>query len=212
MKADYGDDAARSSIYSLLDTSFAGLSERIRIAERRGSARGVYATRAPPARRLAEDDVDDVHRLHELLRRRAPVSNVIASLDSGWLFRIDEVLASRGLRRLWYADDLDALLAFEVQNGTLMLFDVVAEEVPSLAAVLECIPFAFGRVELQFTPERAWSGRFDCVPSDPTYTLMVRGDFPIDVPFMLSPLARCRMGTRFRVEPVRDRLRLEGID
>lgn len=147
--------------------------------------------RAAPSRPVDEADGRDLDRVWRLLSRREPVSNVLASLDSGWLFLIDEALASWGLRRLYYAEDLDAVLAFEVHGSTLTLLDIVASRLPTLESVLERVPAEFDRVELLFTPDRVWSGPVALRPWDPADRLMVRGEFPVTEPFMLTPLARC---------------------
>ena len=49
----------------------------------------------------------------------------MASVDSGWLLLIDEALASSGLRRLYHAAGLDAIVAFEMRGRTLVLIDVI---------------------------------------------------------------------------------------
>jgi GNAT superfamily N-acetyltransferase len=142
-------------------------------------------------RAIEASDPDDLDLVYALLRERQPVSNVFASLDPGWLFLIDEVLTSWGLRRLHFAPELDAILAYEVRNGTLCLLDIVAREIPPLDAVLKCIPDPFERVTLLFTPDRVWDGELLLLPSDPSDRLMVRGDFPVREPCALTPLARC---------------------
>jgi GNAT superfamily N-acetyltransferase len=143
------------------------------------------------ARRLSADRASDVQLAHDLLARREPVSHIIASVDSGWLLLIDEALASFGLRRLYYAEELDAIVAFELRERTLVLIDVVAPVLPALDAVLRCIPEPFDNVELMITPDRLWDGACELRPSDPRDLLMVRGRFGVKQPFMLSQLARC---------------------
>jgi predicted N-acetyltransferase YhbS len=149
------------------------------------------AVHADTARRLSQHDSTDLRVTHRLLAAREPVSPVVASIDPGWLFLIDEVLASWGMRRVYHAASLDALIVFEMEAGTLRIFDIVAARLPPLAAILRCIPEPFERVETYFAPDRLEARVAGTRPGDPTDCLMVRGEFDVSVPFMLSPLARC---------------------
>jgi hypothetical protein len=86
--------------------------------------------------------------VHELLASRTPVSDVFAARDSGWLFGIDEVLWTGGLDHLVLLDAPRSLIACEVVDGVLRLYDTVAPERLSLDAVLAAAPAAFHAVEL----------------------------------------------------------------
>lgn len=155
------------------------------------SSRPAVAVRADMARRLSQHDSVDLRVIHRLLAAREPVSNVVASIDPGWLFLIDEVLTSWGLRRVHHAASLDALIVFEIEAGTLRIFDVVAARLPPLDAILRCIPEPFERVETYFAPDRLEARVAATRPGDPADCLMVRGEFDVSAPFMLSHLARC---------------------
>lgn len=144
-----------------------------------------------PARRLSSGNRDDVRLLHELLRRRTHVSNVIASVDPGWLFIIDEVLNSRGFDRLYHIPDLDAVVACEYTDERLVLLDIVAPQPIPLDQVVPRMPIEPEHVETTFTPDRVWDGEYTLLPSDPDDCLMVRGNASIPAPCALSQLARC---------------------
>jgi predicted N-acetyltransferase YhbS len=153
--------------------------------------RGESWTDAPPARWLSSDDPDDVRLLYDLLSRRTHVSNVIASVDPGWLFIIDEVLNSRGFGRLYHVADLDAVVACQQTKRRLVLLDIVAPGPVHLDRVIPRMPERSDRVETMFTPDRVWYGQTTLLPGDPDDCLMVRGDISIATPCALSQLARC---------------------
>ena len=92
---------------------------------------------------------------------------------------------------LHHAVDLDALVAYSVKEGTLRLFDVVAEETPPLRAVLARIAEPFGRVEVYFAPDEAEDLVPEPQPLGPDDHLMIRGPWPLAHPAMLPVPARC---------------------
>lgn len=148
--------------------------------------------RSPGFRPLSIDSDDDRALLARLLRRRQPVSRRLSSLDPGWLFLTDEVLATGGLTRLHYAADLDLVAAYEIKNQRLCLYDLVGEELPALPEVLSRIEEPHSSVDLFFTPDRF---DVDIVSESEAYpgdNLMVRGSYPVDGErVVLPPLAHC---------------------
>jgi hypothetical protein len=148
--------------------------------------------RGPGFRPLSIDSPDDLALLSRALRHRQPVSHALASLDPGWLFLFDEVLATGSLTRVHYAAHLDLVAAYEVKDDRLCLYDLVAEKLPPLQDVLAAIPARHSHVDLFFAPDRfdvdvlaereAWPGD----------KVMVRGVYPVeDRPTVLPPLAHC---------------------
>lgn len=137
---------------------------------------------------LAHTRPDDVARVAAAVAGRAPLSRVFASRDPGWLFGIDECLASGGFSRLYDAPELGAVVAFETRGDEVLLLDVVAAELPPLDAVLAALP-GDGPVTLCFSPDRfdasprwvegAWDGD----------RLLVRGPLAVEARrFMAPPL------------------------
>lgn len=172
---------------------FRTIEESVFVATLRSDREGKGSGPFPAPLPVREGDADSLRTAARLLAARQPVSMTLASVDPGWLFLIDEVLGSHGLERLHYAPHLDALLAYEIEGGTLRLLDIVAADLPSLGDVLACIDEPFDRVEVHFTPDRLMHGtaQFTARPSDPRDRLMVRGSFDVAGPLKLSPLARC---------------------
>lgn len=143
-------------------------------------------------RPLSMDSVEDRARLARLLGHRQAVSLTLSSLDSGWLFLTDEVLATGCFTRLHYSAHLDIVAAYEVEEGRLRLYDLVGEVLPALPEVLAAIPEDHSHVDLFFTPDRfnvTILAEREAYPGD---NLMVRGVYPVEGrPVVLSPLAHC---------------------
>jgi GNAT superfamily N-acetyltransferase len=129
--------------------------------------------RPEPARDLDPGSPPDLALLHRLLRDRAPVSRLLGVTREMSVFLFD----TAG-RRLRYAPGLDAILYYEVTRSVLCLYDVVAERIPSLAEIASCVPDAFDRVEVQFSPDQLQA---DLKPEpwlfDGEEILMARGPF-----------------------------------
>jgi GNAT superfamily N-acetyltransferase len=152
-------------------------------------------------RRLSIDDRDDLALLHQKLRTRTALSQVLGVVEPGWLFVIDEVLSQRGLERVHYAADLDALIVFEEGTAAdnegherIKLLDVVASTLPPLDEVLRRLPAGSpaSEVELYFTPDRFEVSLVEEEPAYPGEHLMVRGAYPPSrTAFVLPPLAHC---------------------
>jgi predicted N-acetyltransferase YhbS len=116
----------------------------------------------------------DVALLHRLLETRAPVSLRYGVVRDRVVFGFDEAFSP-----LRYAEDLDALLLYDVHETTLRLYDVVAREIPSLVEVAARVPEPLERVEVHFAPDRL---RARLAPEaarlDGAY-FMARGPFPV---------------------------------
>lgn len=96
-----------------------------------------------------------------------------------------------GVRRAYYADELDAIIFCEAEGATLKVLDVIAADIPPLGAILAAAPFDFDAAEFHFVLDVLGGGPWEYVASDPADCLMVRGRVDPEPPIMLSPLARC---------------------
>jgi hypothetical protein len=145
-----------------------------------------------PFERLRAEDPEHVALVHRLLSRRTPVSHHLGVVEPGWLFLIDEVLTNYGFGRLYYAPDLDAVAAFEVRDGVLRLYDIVAAELPPIVEIAARIPEPFTRTEVYFTPDRLGVPVLAEREAYPGDSLMVRGPYAIEgSAFALPILAHC---------------------
>ena len=141
-------------------------------------------------RQLSIHSDADRELLWRLLRHRTPVSHRLGVVEPGWLFVIDEVLASSGFSRLYAADDLDTVVALSLTGDTLTVLDVVARELPPIEELLARVPFDFRRVLLSFCPDRFDTQVIATHPGDADEHLMVRGPYTAG-PLYLPPLAHC---------------------
>ena len=123
-------------------------------------------------------DTNSIALLHRLLETRQPVSNVVGVVNEKAVFCFNE-----GGKPLHYIPDLDVLLCLELEGRRLTLFDVVGPRLPSLAAILDHLPYPLEEVCLCFSPDRLTDAAeptsyiFD--HGVPTY-LMVRGPFGVE--------------------------------
>jgi len=134
---------------------------------------------------------DDVDHLQAALRDRAPVSERLGCVGSGYLFAADLVLTRLGLESVHYSADLDAYLVFRIQDGALTLYDVVAREIPPLREILARVGSPAQSVRFTFTPDRFDPPGLEVEPY-PEDLLMVRGPWPeLRGPFEFPLLAHC---------------------
>ena len=143
-------------------------------------------------RRLSDTRAEDVDLVHAAFAGRTPVSHVLGVGAAGPLFVMDEVFGRRGFARLWYAADLDAVVACDLDDEhVLQIYDVVARELPSVADIVARVPGRVDTVELMFVPDRL-GGRWATRPLAPPDVFMVKGTFvSTSQPLVLPPLARC---------------------
>ena len=128
--------------------------------------------------RIDPHSVDDLARLHDQLRDRVPVSERIASKDTGWLLIIDECLEQQGIKRISYSEALKLHIVYEVKERVLHLLDVMGPQWVDFHELLGHISEDFEAVHLYFTPDRWGEERFEKQDFD-EWVYMVRGDFPL---------------------------------
>jgi predicted N-acetyltransferase YhbS len=139
----------------------------------------------------------DLQVLARLLETRQPVSNILGVVQEKDVFSF----SARNLP-LYYAADLDAMVAFAIDKTCLTLFDIIWTQSYPLPAFLERLPQRLDQVVTYFSPDRLEIS-FQAVPHtlmDPPGALggagkdvlMVRGPFAAEgQPFMLPRSARC---------------------
>jgi hypothetical protein len=144
---------------------------------------------AAPARPLLPTNADDLALLQSLLKARSPVSTSLAVTDNAAMFLINTQLDPDV--RISFLEDKQAVIAWKIDEaGRFSLLDVVAAEMPSLAAILGGLEIVPASVEVLFRPDKlSWEG----VPHqlESGTRLMLRGlsDATPDFPAMLSPMA-----------------------
>lgn len=125
----------------------------------------------------------------DLCDRRAPVSEVYASLDPGWLVGIDLALQRRSLAHLVLHEDLGVVVDRELKDGVLEIHDVFAESLPPLEELRRRAP-PHRAVHLYVCPDRL-APQARPVPMPEAGVWMHRGDWPLgqQVPIGVSRLA-----------------------
>ena len=135
---------------------------------------------------FALDPMNDRGLIERMLSSRAPVSTSCALVGAPGLF-FDRLAADPDIR-LAHLPETETIVAYEVADETLVLVDVVANHMPSLAAMLGALGIGVATVKTLFPPDKlGWRG--DPVRDDTG--LMLRGTVPpaMTVPFMLPPTA-----------------------
>jgi predicted N-acetyltransferase YhbS len=139
----------------------------------------------------------DLQILQRLLHRRLPISAILGVTPEKAVFSFN----ARTLP-LYYAADLDVIIAFALEGTRLTLFDIVGLQIPPLRTILQRLPQPVDHVVTYFSPDRL-EADFRAVPHtlmDPPGTLggegadflMVRGPFAAaERPCMLPRSARC---------------------
>jgi hypothetical protein len=139
----------------------------------------------------------DLQLLARLLETRQPVSQILGVVREKAVFSFN----ARKLP-LYYAADLDVVVAYTLAGTQLTLFDIVGPHIPPLGAILQRLPHRIDQVVTYFSPDRLET---DChavlhTLMDPPEALggagpdmlMVRGPFAAaERPCMLPRSARC---------------------
>lgn len=146
--------------------------------------------RAAPMRRLSADRPQDVAMVHAAFVDRLPVAASLGIGEAAPLFVLDEILGCDGFARLWALDDLGVVVAADLEDRLLQIYDVVGRTWPPLDELLARAPGRVDRVEVFFAPERWADAAWRVRPGEPVDTLMVRGPFT-QAPIGMPPLARC---------------------
>lgn len=137
-------------------------------------------------RRLDLGRAEDAALVVERLIRRVPVSLAAGDAVAPAFFLL-KALESPEIE-LHHLADFDAVVAIEREEaGTLTLLDVVAAEIPPLAAIAAALGGGERRARVLFTPDRLdWTPREAIVEDG---GLMARGMWPLEGrPFQLSTM------------------------
>ena len=128
--------------------------------------------------------------LDRALVARVPVSDRLATRDTGWHFWIDVALWPEREGTFWWSDELGAIVVGELVDGGLRVYDVIAPALPDVSEIAAC--FGVSSLELYLTPDRLSSESGSSKPCPLEDVMMVRGALPgLAQPFALSPLCRC---------------------
>jgi GNAT superfamily N-acetyltransferase len=124
-----------------------------------------------------------IELIDRLAPRRAPVSLQCAVRGGTDLLRAN---VEESDLRLAFLDAADALMIYEQEEAELVIVDIVAAVIPTMATIVGALAPDARRVRTLFPPDRlAWDAK--PVPDDTG--LMIRGEVPPAMrrPFMLPP-------------------------
>jgi len=145
--------------------------------------------RAAPMRRLDADVAGDVALVHTAFRGRLPVADSLGVGEAAALFVLDEIIGCGDFARLLALDD-GTVVAADLDERVLQIYDIVGPTWPPLADIVARAPGRVDRVEVFFDPQRWTEVRWRLREARPVDVLMVRGPFTTR-PIAIPPLARC---------------------
>lgn len=158
------------------------------VAEHKFELSASAAGRSPGMRAIDLRQAEDLALLQKLLGTREPVSSVfgVTGEERGsFSFYCPDT-------GLWFAAAVDTIAWLELDGVTLRIHDLIAPRIPPLAALLERLPFAIGRVETLFATDRLLAESRAIPYRHEGGHLMIRGPFAVEHErFMVPPAARC---------------------
>jgi len=141
-----------------------------------------------PARTLDPSQPADLSLLQAALKRRVPVSETLAVVESTAMFLINTRLDPSV--RLSFVEDSQAVIAWKMDGDRFILLDVVAQEVPTLAEIIGSLGLGPAVAEVLFRPDRlGWEGRAQTTGGSTRFMIRASDEITLDAPAMLSPMA-----------------------
>ena len=135
---------------------------------------------------------EDKDLFYRLFADREPLSHRVWMKDHGSIAVFNTLFATYPTYwSLHYSASLHCLLSYVVQEGVLHLYDIIANPMPSLEAILDHLPGSILEIDFYFPPDQLTDA---AVPEPFLYDhghLMVHGEFPYHKRFMIAPLSRC---------------------
>ena len=128
--------------------------------------------------RLTIFDPDDMQRIRWAFENNTPTSLQFypsAYAPSFYLNMYNPNL----LEMLYFSSDLNVIVIFEVNEGTLELYDIIGPKLPTLEQIYSVIPHSFNEVNLYFPPD-LFDDEFSAVEYEDVDFLMVRGDIDFE--------------------------------
>ncbi|TLX11537.1 GNAT family N-acetyltransferase [Rhizobium sp. MHM7A] len=147
------------------------------------------STPGAPALPLSPTNADDLALLQSLLKARSPVSTTLSVTTNAAMFLINTQLDPD--IRVSFLKDQQAVIAWKIDEaGRFNLLDVVAAQIPTLAAIVGGLEMAPTAVEVFFRPDKlGWAGVPRPLESGTRLMLQGLGDVAPASPAMLSPMA-----------------------
>lgn len=133
--------------------------------------------REPSLRKLDIFNDEDVLVIRELFNHFAPISHVFAPLSHASSFYLN-MFDPDYSKKLYYSQELNVIIVFELENNTLKLYDLIGKEIPKIDEIVTSIGAPVSQIEFHFHPDLFALQEFKSIHI-PGH-LMVRGN--IDLP------------------------------
>ncbi len=109
-----------------------------------------------------------------LWSHHTPISREFAPRQYSSSFHLN-IYTTFWQERLHYAPSLDALLIFEVSGQTLILYDVIASNLPTMEHILRTVGAPVTRIETHFNPDQLRGPKWSVQTEHTGLYLMMRG-------------------------------------
>jgi GNAT superfamily N-acetyltransferase len=139
----------------------------------------------PGARKLDFFNEDDVRIVRDCFQNHTPISHHFAPLSHDSSFYLN-MYRPYYHEKLYYSEELNVVMVFKVEGGTLHLYDVIGKRLPSLEELCSQIPQPFSQIVFYFYPDL-----FNVPTFEPVATgshLMVRGRFEVENDYFTLPI------------------------
>jgi GNAT superfamily N-acetyltransferase len=123
-------------------------------------------------RQLMLENERDLRLLQDLLSDHLPVSLEASVVNEKTIFVLDNLD-----RKILYSEALQAILVYEIKEGSLFFRDILSRQQHSLLDIIDAIPDAFDRIVFQFCPEKIFKEKIQEIPARPDDGIMVSDQF-----------------------------------
>ncbi|MBS4175600.1 GNAT family N-acetyltransferase [Bacillus sp. FJAT-49736] len=132
-------------------------------------------------------ELEHLEIINKVFDKKQPLSNVFAPISylkclyfnfyNPWIYE-----------KLFFIEEIETILVFEVSDGILKIFDVMGENMPSLEILCSYIPYDFHSIEFYFHPDMFDVVDGEVIEYQTQNKLMVRGSFDLENQRLMMPL------------------------
>ncbi|MGG2065755.1 MULTISPECIES: GNAT family N-acetyltransferase [unclassified Bacillus (in: firmicutes)] len=131
-------------------------------------------------RKLDFFDAEDLQLIKDVFENKECLSRAFAPLhyqSSFYLHMYDQ----KWNDKLYFSEEIKAILIYEVVDGVLKLYGVISEFMPVLDELCAVIPEAFHTIDFYFSPDQLGVEDFKLKLYESNKYFMVRGEIPIEI-------------------------------
>ncbi|MCM3737409.1 GNAT family N-acetyltransferase [Bacillus cytotoxicus] len=130
-------------------------------------------------RKLDFFDEKDVQLMKDVFENKECLSRSFAPLHYQSSFYLN-MYNEKWNKKLYFSEELDAILVYEIEEGILKLYGVISELMPILDELCAVIPETFHTIEFYFSPDQLGIENADLKLYESKKCLMVRGELPVE--------------------------------